>query len=842
MFILVSATIWPVLQDPDQVLAFNDGSIELALSPVFHFPEALIRIWDNQTFFGNGGGQYQLSFVGLGETIGSEFWRRWAVPWVSAFCSLGIYWAFRQYRIGRFAAALATIIMIFAGWPFNSAITGLAVRMIALTCSALALGFVERGRITDQWLPYLIGGGFLGLAVSEVPDIGLLFAFSTAAIFWWTHLWGKEDSEFKIQNSEAANQGKKLCARSRVSSKWSYIPKFALYVTFSIIICWQTINVMFSTQIQGVTQGASESSEQRFNWATQWSLPPAELWNTVSGSYFGTTINSLTKPYWGRMGRDANWETTHQGFRNFALSGWHIGVIPCTLMIALAVLAIRQRSQNAEAALPPSPWLWLVLGGSALAMMLMWGRFFFVYKLFWSLPYMSTFRNAEKWNGPFLLLVGLGCAFVLDAVRKSLSSKEFKTGTLWRVLTFSFAFMAGLALLIAIFTSGQRERFISARAAEGYQDMAALMWQNAVDASFKVFFIAGLCALGAWWIGRRQAKGIHTSPIAVLSVIGLIALSDLTFNNLPYVQGHKYKHYLQPNPLTEYLDAHRTEGRIKIMPPNHPLLNNLRLTQLQIKGYDLFDPTSISRMPTDYEAFFKALEKNPTRLWEIGSIRYFLTLPGAVEELNKLDGNRGRFIERLALGVGIVDGAYIPMNTPSVSQRYLRLVEFTGALPKYRLISEVMTNTLPDSGDAKTLSTMASALFDPARTVILNTTNRPPLGPLQKTSITVQKETSVEVQLSITTDSPCILVRSSKFDPNWIVHTGDTRLPLLRANYFFQCVSIPAGTHEVTFSYRPSLKLSAEAAIGRLILISTILLTLSMALQHNCRQKPTALD
>ena len=164
----------------------------------------------------------------------------------------------------------------------------------------------------------------------------------------------------------------------------SVVLKFALYVVFSILISWQTVSGTFSTQVQGVTQGTSESPEQRYNWATQWSLPPAELWNTVSGSYFGTSMNSPTKPYWGRNGRDPQWEETHQGMRNFVLTGWHIGVIPCTLAIVLMIMAFRRRST-----MPPSSgsgthsrtFLWLITGGILGSMMLMWGRFFFVYKL-----------------------------------------------------------------------------------------------------------------------------------------------------------------------------------------------------------------------------------------------------------------------------------------------------------------------------------------------------------------------------------------------------------------------------------------------------------------------------
>lgn len=238
----------------------------------------------------------------------------------------------------------------------------------------------------------------------------------------------------------------------------------------------------------------------------------------------------------------------------------------------------------------------------------------------------------------------------------------------------------------------------------------------------------------------------------------------------------------------------------------------------------MFDPISMSRMPADYDALFKALEKNPIRLWELGSVRYFLTLPGVVDELNKLDGNHRRFIERLALGVGVVDGGYIPMITQASNQRYLRLVEFTGALPKYRLVNEVISGSTTNIADIDALSTLASKSFDPSKAVTLDTTNIPPLGQSQQSSVTILKESPVEIQLSVSAASPSILVRSSKFDPNWVVRMEDIRLPLLRANYLFQGVSVPAGTHQVTFSYQPSLKPSAAAAVSRLLLIGIFII------------------
>ena len=45
LFLLSAASFWDVLSDSDQVLAFNDGNIEFALSPAYRFPDCLFRAW-----------------------------------------------------------------------------------------------------------------------------------------------------------------------------------------------------------------------------------------------------------------------------------------------------------------------------------------------------------------------------------------------------------------------------------------------------------------------------------------------------------------------------------------------------------------------------------------------------------------------------------------------------------------------------------------------------------------------------------------------------------------------------------------------------------------------------
>lgn len=822
VFLAVSAlsagTYWNVLSSPDEVLAFNDGNIEALLSPTYQFPAAIARVWDNGTFLGLAAKQYPITLTALGESIGPVFWRRWGQMIVLGLCALAFYWSLRQYRIERLAAALAAAILAGSGACQNFSMSGLAVRPMAMACTALALGFVEHGRISRRWLPYAIGGGCLGLGIAEVPDVGVLYALTTAVIFWWTHLFVKTG----LQSEGHAAEPPTFRVQSSI---FSLLGKFVLYVACSGLLAWQTIGTMFSTQIQGVTQGTSETREDRYAWATQWSVPPAEMWNTVAGNYFGCSMRSENSPYWGRIGRDLQWDQTHQGFRNFTMTGWHLGVVPCILALVLVGLLWRRRDErDKDGLLPGDAWLWLVVILGIVAMMLMWGRYFPLYRLFWSLPLFGTFRNPEKWNGPFTLCVGLGVAFLLQALWRSLTGRDGRqqtaTITLWKTVIWTSLGMAVVGLFIGLGTLANHDGFVAARLAEEYGPQAELMWDNAVAASFKVAVLAGLVAVIAWWVLRCFRGGRVLQPAVVISMLAVLALGDQFFDNRGYGEGHRYRQYLEPNPLTDFLDGHRTEGRIKLLPPRHPLLNNLRLTLLQMKGYDLFDPVSVSRMPSDYATLFQTLEKQPVRLWEMGAMRYFLTLPGAVEQANQMDGNRGRFVERLGLSVSVVDGGYVPVNEPELKRQILRVVEFSGALPKYRFAGSVHVVPPGSKGDRQALDRLRAADFQPAQETLIHADlTASDLAAHGNGRITVLEETPVRVKLEVEATAPGWLVRSAKFDPDWKVTVDGQIVELVRADYLFQAVRVSDGKHLLELRYEPSLQSTCFAAVNRMILL-----------------------
>jgi uncharacterized membrane protein YfhO len=67
----------------------------------------------------------------------------------------------------------------------------------------------------------------------------------------------------------------------------------------------------------------------------------------------------------------------------------------------------------------------------------------------------------------------------------------------------------------------------------------------------------------------------------------------------------------------------------------------------------------------------------------------------------------------------------------------------------------------------------------------------------------LEELTSDRVRARASLATPGYLVLVDAFDPGWRVSLDGRPAPLLRANVAFRGVSLPAGTHEVEFLYRP---------------------------------------
>src|SRR6185436_14977882 len=82
--------------------------------------------------------------------------------------------------------------------------------------------------------------------------------------------------------------------------------KVATMAIFAAVLAAQTLSVFVTKDVKGtlVDNPAAMTKEQRWNWATQWSLPKSESLRVVVPGLFGYRLDSPAgEKYWGGVGQ-----------------------------------------------------------------------------------------------------------------------------------------------------------------------------------------------------------------------------------------------------------------------------------------------------------------------------------------------------------------------------------------------------------------------------------------------------------------------------------------------------------------------------------------------------------
>jgi Bacterial membrane protein YfhO len=186
-------------------------------------------------------------------------------------------------------------------------------------------------------------------------------------------------------------------------------------------------------------------------------------------------------------------------------------------------------------------------------------------------------------------------------------------------------------------------------------------------------------------------------------------------------------------------------------------------------------------------------------------------------------------------GIGLVDPATGEVTQARTNLKYrpiyrddqLRIFENTTAMPRAFLAGQAIVAR--DEHEA--LRELRFGPHDPRMTAILEgplpsgfvvpqPTRRPVIG--GAATITSYENKNVTIRTSALEDS--ILVLTDPYFPGWVARVDGTAAPIVRADYLFRGLAIPAGSHTVVFSYEPgSVALGAAITLlGALVVIIVI--------------------
>lgn len=143
----------------------------------------------------------------------------------------------------------------------------------------------------------------------------------------------------------------------------------------------------------------------------------------------------------------------------------------------------------------------------------------------------------------------------------------------------------------------------------------------------------------------------------------------------------------------------------------------------------------------------------------------------------------------------------------------------------------IVHNWLLANSPSEALSILNADKFDPRKEAVIEA----PLiaSPRAGAETDSQSPDQVEIaypspnqlRLSTVSGTPGLLVLADTFYPGWTARLDGVEIPIVRANYLFRGVSLPAGKHELVFEYRPTTFM-----VGALLAIGCIALLILLAI------------
>lgn len=367
---------------------------------------------------------------------------------------------------------------------------------------------------------------------------------------------------------------------------------------------------------------------------------------------------------------------------------------------------------------------------------------------------------------------------------------------------FSLAALAGLGLDTLRFRAGGRTlRFAFPLLAGGAALLllAAPASRELRGAAVIGLFPAVALALGA---GRREAAGAFLGALAALALVATYAIANRSL--FTFVAETE----IRRRPPT--LDALGSlTGRV-LTPPAQALSS-------WIVRDASYDAATVARQR-------EALGGYTNLLFGVSAIRTAAALPaaGARAIADSIDAAADPVRAAGPVSARILWTPFRPGPVPS-----RRVGEFFRApIAPYRPRLSFVRSYRVERSASRAWMRAAAGEVDVAREVLLDREPIPAPPAAARSPILVARlaeDRPERVVAEVATNSAGLLVVTDLDYPGWVAEENGKRLEILRADGFFRAVALPAGSHRVTFRYRP-LSVLIGAAISAAALLTVLLL------------------
>ncbi|MBI3881883.1 MAG: hypothetical protein HY301_17700 [Verrucomicrobia bacterium] len=837
----------------------NDAPIGTVIAEQLRLPGGFSGYWFDLNWIGQAAGFSPPSInTALQMGLGPIGYAKFLPPAVSFILGLCAWLFFRQsghsHAVSGLAGLAAALNMNF----MSNACWGLGVRSLTLAEIFLAMAALSSPAIRSWWIKALLAGAAIGLAVTEGFDVGAIYSLYVAAFAVYLVVLDGEGAVAKRFAKGAA--------------------VVAVMAVFSAVIAVQVIETLVGTSLKGITELREQqmNPQERYDWATQWSLCKAETFRVLVPGIYGYRLDATGQgwrggDYWGRVGQQPNWEQHHGGFPRHSGSGEYAGLF----VVLVAIYAFAQSRARGQTAFNDRDrkiiLFWSI--AAAISLPLAWGRFAPFYQAFYALPFFNTIRNPMKFMHPFHMAVMILFAYGLKGLWKLYVDRAATSGagTMERLQKWwaslagferKWSFACGGAFILSvlawlIYSSAKPALMENIKRAgmppELAPDIAAFSIREVGLAVFVLalsLFLLALIMSGAFAGARKRWAVVF---------VGVFVAADLWRADAHWIVHYDYAAKYATNPVIDFLREKPYENRVTALRFNFPQpyptfmqVYDIEWMQHHFPFYNVqsIDVVQMPREPADYAAY-RGMRAGAfsmtnlavqTRYWQLTSTRYIFGIgqPGFTEGFNQqFDPEKRRFKHKMLYTLvqeptGFI-GAVTTTNGP------LSLMEFTGALPRAKLFANWQTNT----DDKAVLKTLADPAFDPEKTVIIDSSKLAPpsaenanrfAGTVEFVSYAPKR-----ISLKAKVEVPAVLLHNDKYDPNWKVWVDGKPAELLRANFIMRGVALTPGEHKIEIRYKPvvqTLYVSLAGIIAALGLCAFVVLKARAA--RPATSEPTA--
>ncbi|MEE3235585.1 MAG: YfhO family protein [Candidatus Latescibacterota bacterium] len=541
--------------------------------------------------------------------------------------------------------------------------------------------------------------------------------------------------------------------------------------------------------------GRSESDQLLF--AQSWSLHPEEVVSLIVPEFGGfNRPNEGRSSYWGRNPGKDNSE--------------YFGILVVFLALVLVPDARRR------------PFIAFLCGGFLLALAYTLGGHtpvhWFAYHV---LPGLDMFRAVGMAAFLFAFPACVLAALALDAL---VYGEDQDRERLQKRLTVFGTGLVAFTSLIAVAPSGFTDAWIGGFYSEIASQKrlvlnASLGWLSK-GALYVSLTVSG--ALIAFWLQRKGHIGIGL----LVCLLGLLTVADtwrISSEFLKYVDPKDYEDVRISN--SNARDLMRRDGDLfRVLPlPDYQILRQSGFSLEGIPSITGFHDLTVGR----YDHALQYIQPVTGLLWS--KYAQGKEVPYSDDEL----------LSAIQPMLNLLNGKYIVVPSTLPMELDTDRFPLVGSADNYTIFRNpsampwvYTVSSIQEVAGKPALERIAQGEVDLSKVALVEAALPFELdgGPTEDDIINVTEHSPTDgvVRVSTQTKGPRLLVLSENYQANWSAYVDGEKRPLVRANYVWKGVAVPAGSHEVEFRYQSANVLWSRAVMATSLLVVFFVCTITI--------------